>query len=319
MSNFNSFPIKLCLKEGKRLKMDLKKDVKYVKGVGPNRVQLLNKLGIFTLQDLITYYPRTYEDRSKPKAIAECINGEEVLIEAIACGKVSDVRLKGKTMQRLMVRDETGSCTITWFNQGYLKNKFSIGQKYKFYGKVTNNYGKITMTSPVYDENQKNFNTGKIIPLYPLTYQLSQNVVRRIMEAGLDEVEGNLEETLPQYLLEEYNLQGLNDAIKQIHFPKELKDFEIARKRLVFEELLSIQLALLELKNSYQNDEKGIAFDKKVKMSDVIQQLPFSLTKAQLRVLEEIDSNMEARKPMNRLLQGDVGSRKNSSCDVCCL
>ncbi len=163
--------------------MDLKKDVKYVKGVGPNRVKLLNKLGIFTLEDLITYYPRAYEDRSKPKAILECANGEEALIEVIACSKLSDVRLKGKTMQRLIVRDETASCTITWFNQSYLKNKFEIGKKYKFYGKITNNFGKITMTSPVYDEDEKNFNTGKIIPLYPLTYQLSQNVLRRIVEA----------------------------------------------------------------------------------------------------------------------------------------
>ena len=290
--------------------MDLNKDVKYIKGVGPNRVQLLNKLGIFTLKDLITYYPRTYEDRSKPKNITECINGQEVLIEAIACGKVSDVRLRGKTMQKLLVRDETGSCTITWFNQNYLKNKFEVGQKYKFYGKITNNFGKITMTSPVFDENEKNFNTGKIIPLYPLTYQLSQNVLRRIMEAGLVEVEGKLQETLPDYLLKEYNLQGINEATKYIHFPKELKDFEIARKRLVFEELLSTQLALLELKNRYRNEEKGIQFDKNIKMSDVINKLPFQLTKAQIRVLEEIDNNMEANTSMNRLLQGDVGSGK---------
>ena len=116
--------------------MDLDKDVKYIKGVGPNRVQLLNKLGIFTLRDLITYYPRTYEDRSKPKAIAECVNGEEVLIEGIACGRVAEVRLKGKTMQRLLVRDETGSCTITWFNQSYLKNRFKLGESYKFFGKI---------------------------------------------------------------------------------------------------------------------------------------------------------------------------------------
>lgn len=290
--------------------MDLSKEVKYVKGVGPNRAQLLNKLGIFILKDLITYYPRTYEDRSKPKAIAECINGEEVLIEVIACGKVSEVRLRGKTMQRLLVRDETASCTITWFNQSYLKNKFEIGQKYKFYGKITNNFGKFTMTSPVYDENNKNFNTGKIIPLYPLTYQLSQNVIRRIIENGLAEVEGKLQETLPNYLLEEYNLERINEATKQIHFPNELKDFAIARKRFVFEELLSTQLALLQLKNNYTNDEKGIQFDKNAKMSDVINQLPFQLTKAQLRVLEEIDNNMEADTPMNRLLQGDVGSGK---------
>ncbi len=290
--------------------MDLNKDVKYIKGVGPSRVQLLNKLGIFTLKDLITYYPRTYEDRSRPKSIAECINGDEVLIEAIACGRLSDVRLRGKTMQRLLVRDETGSCTITWFNQSYLKNKFEVGKKYKFYGKITNNFGKITMTSPTFDEDEKNFNTGKIIPIYPLTYQLSQNVLRRIMEGGLAEVEGKLEETLPDYLLKEYNLEGINEATKHIHFPDKFEDFDIARKRLVFEELLSTQLALLELKNSYLNDEKGIRFDKNVKMSDVINKLPFKLTKAQIRVLEEIDNNMESEKPMNQLLQGDVGSGK---------
>lgn len=181
--------------------MDLKKDVKYIKGVGPNRVQLLNKLGIFTLGDLITYYPRAYEDRSKPKAIAECANGEEVLIEVIACSRLSDVRLKGKTMQRLMVRDETASCTITWFNQSYLKNKFEIGKKYKFYGKITNNFGKITMTSPVYDENEKNFNTGKIIPLYPLTYQLSQNVLRRIMEARAKRSRGSFTRNLTRLFI----------------------------------------------------------------------------------------------------------------------
>lgn len=290
--------------------MDLSKDVKYIKGVGPNRVQLLNKIGIFTLKDLITYFPRTYEDRNKPKNIAECINGEEVLIEAIACGKLTDVRLRGKTMQKLLVRDQTASCTITWFNQSYLKNKFEIGKTYKFYGKITNSFGKITMTSPVFDENEKNFNTGKIIPLYPLTYQLSQNVLRRIIESGLAEVEGKLDETLPDYLLKEYNLTGINEATKQIHFPKEFEEFQQARQRLVFEELLSTQLALLELKNSYLNDEKGIAFDKNVKMSDVINKLPFKLTKAQIKVLEEIDNNMESQRTMNRLLQGDVGSGK---------
>ena len=290
--------------------MDFNKDVKYIKGVGPNRVQLLNKLGIFTLKDLITYYPRTYEDRSKPKNITECVNGEEALIEGIACGKVSDVRLKGKTMQKLLVRDETGSCTITWFNQSYLKNKFKVGETYKFYGKIANHFGKITMTSPVFDENEKNFNTGKIIPLYPLTYQLSQNVLRKIMESGLAEVAGKLQETLPDYLLTEYNLEGMNEAIKHIHFPRELQDFDKARKRLVFEELLSTQLALLNLKSSYDKEEEGIAFNRNVKMSDVINKLPFQLTKAQIRVLEEIDNNMEASTSMNRLLQGDVGSGK---------
>ncbi len=299
--------------------MDLNKDVKYVKGVGPNRVKLLNKLGIFTLKDLISYYPRTYEDRSKPQNIIECINGEEALIEGIACSRVSNVRLRGKTMQKLIIRDETASATITWFNQTYLKDKFNQGEKYQFYGKISNAFGKINMTSPVFDEEGKNNNTGKIIPIYPLTYQLSQNILRKIIEAGLKEVNGNLQESLPKYLLEEYKLKEINDAIKQIHFPKDFREFENARYRLVFEELLSTQLALLELKNSYNTQEKGIKFSKDTKMSDVINKLPFKLTKAQLRVIEEIDNNMESEKSMNRLLQGDVGSRKNSSCNVCCI
>ena len=290
--------------------IDLEKDVKYIKGVGPNRVQLLNKLGVFTLKDLITYYPRTYEDRSKPKNIAECIDGEEVLIEAYASGRVSDVRLRGKTMQKLVIRDETGVATAVWFNQSYLKNKFEQGKKYTFYGKVNNTFGRITINSPVFDEEGKTSNTGKIIPIYPLTFSLSQNTIRRIMENAIKEVEGKLEETLPEYILKEYHLEGINEATKNIHFPKEFKDFNTARNRLAFEELLTMQLALLELKNSYINEEKGIQFSKNVHMSDIINKLPFQLTNAQRRVLEEIDNNMESEKPMNRLLQGDVGSGK---------
>ena len=290
--------------------IDLEKDVKYIKGVGPNRVQLLNKLGVFTLKDLITYYPRTYEDRSKPKNIAECIDGEEVLIEAYASGRVSDVKLRGKTMQKLIIRDETGTATAVWFNQSYLKNKFEQGKKYTFYGKVNNTFGRITINSPVFDEEGKTSNTGKIIPIYPLTFSLSQNTIRRIMENAIKEVEGKLEETLPEYILKEYHLEGINEATKNIHFPKEFKDFNTARNLLAFEELLTMQLALLELKNSYINEEKGIQFSKNVHMSDIINKLPFQLTNAQRRVLEEIDNNMESEKPMNRLLQGDVGSGK---------
>lgn len=290
--------------------MDLNKDVKYIKGVGPNRVKLLNKLGIYTLKDLITYYPRTYEDRSKPKSICECVDGEEALIEGIVCSRLSEVRIPHKTMQKLVIRDETMSATITWFNQSYLKNRFEVGKKYRFYGKISNQYGKISMTAPVFDDIDKTQNTGRIVPIYPLTFSLSQNVLRKIIEAGLLEVDGCLEETLPDYIVEEYKLEEINQAIKSIHFPQEFEDFNKARNRLVFEELFAVQLALLELKNNYITEEKGIQFDRNAKMSDIINNLPFKLTKAQLRVLEEIDNNMESEKSMNRLLQGDVGSGK---------
>ncbi len=291
----------------------LSKEIKYVKGVGPNRAELLNKLGIYTLEDLITYYPRTYEDRSKPVKIAEVQDGEEVLIEGIATARVSEIRTRNRkmTIYKLIVRDETGSCTITWFNQSYLRNMFKPGEIYKFFGKVKRIGNKVEMNSPVYDEGINTKNTGKIIPIYPLTYNLSQNNIRKIIENGLELVKNKLKETLPDYLIKEYKLMDINSATNSIHFPKDFTEFNIARKRLVFEELLSMQLALLSLKSQIKEID-GIAFEKEVHMSDVINKLPFKLTKAQLRVLEEIDADLEKVKPMNRLLQGDVGSGKTA-------
>ena len=290
--------------------IDLNKDVKYVKTVGPNRVKLLNKLNIYTLKDLITYFPRDYEDRSKPKNLYECVDGEEVLIEAMATGKINEMHKGKMTISRLIVKDQTGTCYITWFNQGYLREKFKPERMYRFFGKISIKSGRIEMNSPVYDEIDESKNTGKIIPIYPLTYELKQNTLRKIIENGLAEVKGNLPETLPQYIIAENKLWDINNTIERIHFPIEFSDFNKARERLVFEELLTMQLALLKLKNNYQSDMNGIKFDVNVHMSDVINVLPFKLTKAQLRVLEEIDKDMESNKPMNRLVQGDVGSGK---------
>ena len=291
--------------------VDLNKDVKYIKGVGPNRATLLNKLGIFTLDDLITYYPRDYEDRSKPKKICDVANGEEVLVQGIVQSKLVESRIrKGLTLYRTKIADDTGFMEIVWYNQSYLKNQIKQGQVYNFFGKVSLKYNKKEMNSPVFDIDTKTKNTGKIVPLYPLTYSLSQNVLRGIIENGIKEIEGQLPETLPEYILKNYSLYDINTAIKQIHFPDNFEKYELARKRLAFEELLIMQLALLTLKKSYTHQEKGIVFDKNIKMADLIDNLPFKLTKAQLRVLEEIDNDMESEKPMNRLLQGDVGSGK---------
>ena len=291
--------------------VDLNKDIQFIKGVGPNRASLLHKLGIFTLEDLICYFPRTYEDRSKPKTIETLINGEEALIEAIVVSNLQERRVSKKlTIYKTLVQDETGTCQVVWYNQSYLKDKIKKGKSYKFYGKVSIKYGSIEMASPVAEESGKSKNTGKIIPIYPLTYQLSQNVLRTIMENSIKEVEGKLEESLPEYLRKTYKLLDYNTAIKNIHFPSNFEEYNQARRTLAFQELLEMQLALLTLKKSYSVEEEGIAFPKEVKMSDVINKLPFKLTKAQLKVLEEIDIDMEKQRPMNRLLQGDVGSGK---------
>ena len=290
--------------------LDLNKEVQYVKTVGPNRVKLLNKLKIYTLKDLITYFPRDYEDRSKPKNLYECVDGEEVLIEAMTVGRINQMHKGKMTISRLTVKDQTGTCYITWFNQGYLKDKFQPGRMYRFFGKISVKGGRLEMNSPVYDEIDQSKNTGKIIPIYPLTYELKQSTLRKIIENGLAEVKGKLPETLPEYIIRENNLWDINSTIERIHFPLEFSDFNKARERLVFEELLTMQLALLKLKNNYEHDTNGIQFSKEAKMSDVINLLPYKLTKAQLRVLQEIDTDMESTKPMNRLLQGDVGSGK---------
>ena len=165
------------------------------------------------------------------------------------------------------------------------------------------------MRNPVFDKIDSSKNTGKIMPVYPTTYKLSQTAIRQAIENALNMTKGKLEETLPDYLLKEYNLLDLQNSLEQIHFPTDAEHRMQARKRLVFEELLTMQLALLELKGSSEKS-KGIVFDKNAKMSDIINTLPFKLTKAQLRVLAEIDSDMESEKTMNRLLQGDVGSGK---------
>ena len=292
--------------------VDLLKDAKYIKGVGPNRIKQLNSLGIYTLEDVISYYPRGYENRGIKKDIAELVDGEDALIEAKCVSKMTEIRIrKNMTIYKLVVRDETATCTLTWFNVPFLRKRFIVGDTYKFFGKVKRKLNQIEMMTPIIDEQDSNKNTGRIIPIYPSTYNLSQNILRKIIENALEEA-NVLPETIPEYLIKEYKLMDINEATKQIHFPNSFEDYNRARTRLVFEELLIMQLALLTFKTNYDKDKKGISFSTDAKMSEIIDSLPFKLTNAQSRVLEEIDKDMESKKTMNRLLQGDVGSGKTA-------
>ena len=292
--------------------VDLLKDAKYIKGVGPNRIKQLNSLGIYTLEDVISYYPRGYENRGIKKDIAELVDGEDALIEAKCVSKMTEIRIRrNMTIYKLVVRDETATCTLTWFNVPFLRKRFIVGDTYKFFGKVKRKLNQIEMMTPIIDEQDSNKNTGRIIPIYPSTYNLSQNILRKIIENALEEA-NVLPETIPEYLIKKYKLMGINEATKQIHFPNSFEDYNKARTRLVFEELLIMQLALLTFKTNYDKDKKGISFSTDAKMSEIIDSLPFKLTNAQSRVLEEIDKDMESQKTMNRLLQGDVGSGKTA-------
>ena len=292
--------------------VDLLKDAKYIKGVGPNRIKQLNSLGIYTLEDVISYYPRGYENRGIKKDIAELVDGEDALIEAKCVSKMTEIRIrKNMTIYKLVVRDETATCTLTWFNVPFLRKRFIVGDTYKFFGKVKRKLNQIEMMTPIIDEQDSNKNTGRIIPIYPSTYNLSQNILRKIIENALEEA-NVLPETIPEYLIKEYKLMGINEATKQIHFPNNFEDYNKARTRLVFEELLIMQLTLLTFKTNYDKYKNCISFSTDAKMSEIIDSLPFKLTNAQSRVLEEIDKDMESKKTMNRLLQGDVGSGKTA-------
>ena len=291
--------------------IDLKQSVQFIKGVGPSRVKLLNILGIYTIEDLISYYPRTYEDRTKITKIAELQDGQSAMIEAVTTSGASTARLRrNMTITKVIVEDDTGRALISWFNQDYVKTRIHAKEKYRFFGRVSKKSGITEFNSPVFDAENEHKNTGKIVPVYPTTKGLNQTSIRQAIENALAFVNEKLEESLPEYIVKQYNLMSLEDATKQIHFPSNMEKFTLARKRLAFEELLTFQLALLSLKTQYDNEISGIKYDENVKMSDVINTLPFRLTKAQLRVLEEIDRDMESEKPMNRLLQGDVGSGK---------
>lgn len=293
--------------------IDFDKNVRFIKNVGPGREMILNKLGIYTLEDVITYFPRDYEDRGNFKKIAELLNDETASVKALVTSKVTENFIrKGMTIYKLVVRDETGSLVLTWFNQSYLKNVFDIGKEYIFFGKVKTGIGRTEMASPIFDEVGKEKNTGKIIPLYPLTSGITQNIIRGIIENAMNEARGNFLESLPNWVLEKYKLCGIDFAIENIHFPNSFDDFEIARKRIAFEELFTLQTALLLMKSSVKTDKCGITFGIDENIDELLSTLPYTLTNAQLRVWNEINIDMKSDKCMNRLVQGDVGSGKTA-------
>ena len=278
---------------------------------GPARVEILNKLGLFTLNDIINYFPREHEDRGRYKNIYELQDGETAAIRVVIASNVSETRVRrNMAIYKVIAKDETGNIILTWFNQPYIKKQLRVGGEYSFYGKVKNTLGRIEMQSPVFDAGDKSKNTGKIIPIYPLTAGITQNVFRGIVETAVKSVQGNLIDSLPEWIRVQYKLDDIEKAIHNIHFPENLDEFEKARYRLAFEELLIMQLGLLRFKEKGQEDRKGISFDKDEKMDELLATLPYTLTGAQQRVWQEIDRDMKSEKSMNRLVQGDVGSGK---------
>ncbi|RKD34373.1 ATP-dependent DNA helicase RecG [Thermohalobacter berrensis] len=291
---------------------NLNTSIQYVKGVGPKRAKKLKRLNIKTVEDMLYYFPRTYEDRRKLNSIKECRNGEKVNLKVIVSGSPVIYRpRRGLSITKVPVKDETGLAFLVWFNQEYMAKNFKIGEILRVNGKVKIAYNEIQIQNPVFDKNdRKGEKVGKIIPIYPLTEKLSNNEMIKIANNVLKNYIDKVEDCLPDVIRKNFNLISVNDALKNIHFPKDRKCYIKARQRLVFEELLILQLGLLMIKENYSNNKNGIKFNKVDEIKKFINTLPFELTNAQKRVFKEIEQDMESDKPMNRLVQGDVGSGK---------
>ena len=289
----------------------MSKDIQFLKGVGEKRAQMLAKKGIRTVEDMLYFFPRAHEDRTQFKKIEDTESGETVCLSITVFSPVRDNRIRRNMMiSTMVVCDDTGAMTVKWYNNKFVKGQFHTEDKYILYGKITENRGKKELVNPVFEKIENQRFTGKIVPLYPLTDGLTQKIVQSVMENAIEEA-GELEEYLPEEIRSKYNISEINFAMCNIHFPESFESYSIARKRFVFEELLILQLALSNHKKDVSKTQ-GPVFKNLKAVREFTDSLPFSLTNAQKRTLNEICADVKSGKMMNRLVQGDVGSGKTA-------
>lgn len=296
---------------------DLRTDIQYIKGVGEARAKAMAKLEILTLRDLISFFPRAYEDRTVMKPISMLIPDETVCVQAMAASepRLSHIR-KGLDLVKVKVVDESGSIEITFFNQAFIKDMIKPGISYVFYGKVSGSLRRLEMTNPVFEKESAHNVTGRIVPVYPLTAGLSQNMMANAVHQGLDACGDMMPDYLPLSVREGYQLAQVRYAYENIHFPLDYAALEIARRRLIFEELFIISAAMGVLRKGRTN-KKGRGLSQ-ANIQEFYKVLPFEPTRAQIRSIEQAIADMHENTPMNRLVQGDVGSGKTVVAAACC-
>ena len=278
-------------------------------GIGPARARGLEKLGLVTVEDLLRCYPRSYEDRRKFSTVAAAPVDIPVCLELLVAEppRLSRIR-KGLELVKARLVDDTGSLTATFFNQTYMKDALRPGETYIVYGRVEGPPGRRQMTNPVCERSDRVRFTGCILPVYALTHGISNNLLAGLARRCVDECAGQLEEVLPGPLRREHALAAAEFACRNIHFPRDEEALELARRRLIFEELfyLTCGMALLRTR---RDEAAGVPFAIPP-VEEFLALLPFPLTGAQRRVMDEIAADLSAGAPMNRLVQGDVGSGK---------
>ena len=286
----------------------------YVKGVGPKRADLLKKLGVKTIRDLLYLLPRRYEDRSRFKKVKDLNVGslETVKGEVIAIGERNSAR--GKKILQVALADSSGIVYATWFNQPYMKRFFKVKDQVIVSGRVQY-YQQLQLASPDFevlsgDDNDR-LHVGRVVPVYPLTERLNQRSMRTLMKNVIDQYSVYLNENLPEELLVEFNLVDLHKAINNIHFPERLEYVNVARKRLVFEEFFLLELGLARKKQTIKKEKRLRSYrNLNETFSEFKKSIPFSLTDSQKTAVKDIMDDLGSQHPMNRLLQGDVGSGK---------
>ncbi len=288
----------------------MEKDVhiQYLKGVGPAKAKLFEKLGIVSVGDLLRFFPRTYENWKDTVTILEAPLDTQVCIKAIVAQPPEEFRTAGgKILTKTTATDGTWVMTLTFFNNRYIKNQLEEGQEYLFFGKIQDSgYGR-EMLSPRFVRAEGG--TG-LHPIYHQTQSLNAKAIAKCVRTALDSFPDLLQETLPASLIKQYRLLGIREAVEKIHFPQSEEDILAARRRLIYEELLVLQLGLLQIRSD--KDESRAPAMQKDFTKDFYSLLPFTPTNAQQNAVAECVADMQKSKPMNRLLQGDVGAGKTA-------
>jgi ATP-dependent DNA helicase RecG len=288
--------------------MELTTDIKYLKGVGEKRAQLLSKLGVFDVNALLRLYPRAYEDWSTLTSIAQTPFDTPCCVKALVNRKPSaHLVRKGLTIYKTEVTDGESLLQITIFNNKYAADKLKAGEEFLFFGKITGNLYVREMTSP---DIEKPEGKQRIRPIYPQTAGINSKAIEKLVETAFEQTLDKIPEQLPLWLRESYCLVTARDALKNIHFPETTDSLAEARRRLIFEELLILQLGLVRLKGRSKASTGAIT--EKDFSGEFFDLLPFKLTTAQARSIREAVEDMSKPCPMNRLLQGDVGSGKTA-------
>jgi ATP-dependent DNA helicase RecG len=292
------------------MEMDLFSSITQLHGIGPARAAQLEKLGIRTLYDLISYFPRAYEDRTQKRTISELEADEPACFDAMVVSSPHTAHIrKGLDITKVMVADETGKLHLTFFNQPYLDRSLQYGETYSFYGALRGDYSGFEMQNPVFESQQTAGTvTNRILPVYGLTAGLGNSVILRSVRQALDACLGFLPEILPETVRTQYGLCDAAYAYETVHNPPSMEALATARRRLVFEEFFIFSAGLEQIRGRRaQLHTEPYACGM---MGNFYDALPYRPTKAQFQAINEILTDFASGVPMNRLLQGDVGSGK---------